>query len=254
MFSSVSNSASASVLASSVLPTPVGPRKMNEPIGRRGSLMPARARITASATARPPRPGRSTRSCRISSSFSSFSRSPSTSRVTGMPVQRATISAISSSVTSSRSSAPSPCFSAIFASGRLQLLLQLREPAVLELGGLVEVVGPLGLLASRGAAARSARAARARSADRLLLALPLRAQSRLRLAADLCQLLAQLLQALLARRVLLLRSAASSISSCITRRVTASSSAGIESISVRIIAHASSTRSIALSGRKRSVM
>ena len=45
MFSSVSKSASASVLASSVLPTPVGPRKMNEPIGRRGSLMPERARM-----------------------------------------------------------------------------------------------------------------------------------------------------------------------------------------------------------------
>ena len=38
MFSSVSNSAAASVLASSVLPTPVGPRKTNEPIGRRGIL------------------------------------------------------------------------------------------------------------------------------------------------------------------------------------------------------------------------
>jgi hypothetical protein len=49
-------------------------------------------------------------------------------------------------------------------------------------------------------------------------------------------------------------SAASSISSCITRRVIASSSCGIESISVRITAHASSTRSIALSGRNRSEM
>ncbi len=50
MFSSVSNSAAASALASSVLPTPVGPRKMNDPIGRRGSLMPERARMIASAT------------------------------------------------------------------------------------------------------------------------------------------------------------------------------------------------------------
>ncbi|OPZ40409.1 MAG: hypothetical protein BWY99_00762 [Synergistetes bacterium ADurb.BinA166] len=48
--------------------------------------------------------------------------------------------------------------------------------------------------------------------------------------------------------------AASSISSCITLLETASSSAGRESISVRIIAHASSTRSMALSGRNRSVM
>ncbi len=45
MFSSESNSAAASARESSVLPTPVGPRKMNEPIGRRGSLMPARARM-----------------------------------------------------------------------------------------------------------------------------------------------------------------------------------------------------------------
>src|SRR5216110_1909763 len=34
---------SASARASSVLPTPVGPMKMNEPIGRLGSLSPARA-------------------------------------------------------------------------------------------------------------------------------------------------------------------------------------------------------------------
>ena len=42
---------SASALASSVFPTPVGPRKMNEPIGRFGSFSPARARRIASDTA-----------------------------------------------------------------------------------------------------------------------------------------------------------------------------------------------------------
>ena len=41
MASSLSNMNSASALASSVLPTPVGPRKMNEPIGRRGILQAA---------------------------------------------------------------------------------------------------------------------------------------------------------------------------------------------------------------------
>src|SRR5213596_1532282 len=41
--SSSPNRNSASVRASSVLPTPDGPRKMNEPVGRFGSLMPARA-------------------------------------------------------------------------------------------------------------------------------------------------------------------------------------------------------------------
>ena len=38
---------SASALRSSVLPTPVGPRNMNEPIGRFGSCRPARERRTA---------------------------------------------------------------------------------------------------------------------------------------------------------------------------------------------------------------
>src|SRR5438270_528568 len=39
---SSSNRYSASALVSSVLPTPVGPRNMNEPIGRFGSCRPAR--------------------------------------------------------------------------------------------------------------------------------------------------------------------------------------------------------------------
>src|ERR671937_820042 len=41
--SSSPNRNSASVRASSVFPTPDGPRKMNEPVGRFGSLIPARA-------------------------------------------------------------------------------------------------------------------------------------------------------------------------------------------------------------------
>ncbi len=41
---------SASARAVSVLPTPVGPRKMNEPMGRLGSLSPARERRMAFAT------------------------------------------------------------------------------------------------------------------------------------------------------------------------------------------------------------
>ena len=50
---------SASVRASSVLPTPVGPRNRNEPIGRFGSDSPARDRRIAFATARHRRrPGR----------------------------------------------------------------------------------------------------------------------------------------------------------------------------------------------------
>lgn len=48
--------------------------------------------------------------------------------------------------------------------------------------------------------------------------------------------------------------AVSSIWSCMTRLLRSSNSEGMLSISVRILAQASSTRSIALSGRKRSVM
>ncbi len=48
MFSSLKRY-SANALASSVFPTPVVPKKMNEPIGRFGSCSPARERRTASA-------------------------------------------------------------------------------------------------------------------------------------------------------------------------------------------------------------
>ncbi len=48
---SSSNRNSASALVSSVLPTPVGPRNRNEPMGRLGSCSPARARRTLSETA-----------------------------------------------------------------------------------------------------------------------------------------------------------------------------------------------------------
>ncbi len=48
---SSSNRNSATARASSVLPTPVGPRNRNEPIGRFGSLKPERLRRIAFATA-----------------------------------------------------------------------------------------------------------------------------------------------------------------------------------------------------------
>ncbi|MNP26739.1 hypothetical protein D3C76_1196070 [compost metagenome] len=103
MPSSRSKRDTASDLASSVFPTPVGPRNRNEPIGRFGSLIPALARSTASATKLTASSWPTTRSCSVSSRRRSLSRSPSTSRLTGTPVQRETISAISSSVTASRS-------------------------------------------------------------------------------------------------------------------------------------------------------
>ena len=43
MLSSLSNNVLAKVLASSVLPTPVGPKNINDPIGLFSSLRPALA-------------------------------------------------------------------------------------------------------------------------------------------------------------------------------------------------------------------
>ena len=72
---SSSNRNSASARAVSVLPTPVGPRKMNEPVGRLGSCSPARLRRTALATAATASRWPTTRWPSSSSSLSSRSRS-----------------------------------------------------------------------------------------------------------------------------------------------------------------------------------
>ena len=86
---SSSNMNSASARASSVLPTPVGPRNRNVPIGRSGSLSPARERRSALATASTASSWPMTRSCSRSSMWMSFCISDSSRRETGMPVQRA---------------------------------------------------------------------------------------------------------------------------------------------------------------------
>ena len=75
--SCVSNMNSASARASSVLPTPVGPRNRKVPIGRSGSCSPARERRSALETAPTASSWPMTRSCRRSSMWTSFSTSPS---------------------------------------------------------------------------------------------------------------------------------------------------------------------------------
>ncbi len=99
--SSSSNRNSASALASSVFPTPVGPRKIKDPIGLFGSCIPARALLTASETAFIASSCPTTRNLSRSSIFRSFLTSPSSILLTGIPVHFETISAISSSSTSS---------------------------------------------------------------------------------------------------------------------------------------------------------
>src|SRR3954462_5841034 len=71
-----SNMNSASARASSVLPTPVGPRKRKLPIGRSGSLRPARERRSAALTALTASSWPMTRSWRRSSMCTSFAVPP----------------------------------------------------------------------------------------------------------------------------------------------------------------------------------
>ena len=154
-WSSLSNRKPASALHSSVLPTPVGPRKRNEPVGRFGSERPERERRIALATAAIASSWPTTRSCSFCSISSSLSRSPCISLATGMPVARATTSAISSAPTSVRSSCgrpPSAPFFCSVACASLSLLLELRELAVLQLGDLVVVALALQLLDLRAGA------------------------------------------------------------------------------------------------------
>ena len=101
MARSSSKRKSASDLASSVLPTPVGPRKRNEPVGRSGSAIPARLRRTASLTARTADSWPMSRAPMIDSMLSSFSVSPWSSRPAGMPVHALMTSAMSSAPTRS---------------------------------------------------------------------------------------------------------------------------------------------------------
>ena len=105
--SSSPNRNSASVRASSVFPTPDGPRKMNEPVGRFGSLIPARARRIAFETATIAASWPITRLWSSSSMRTSFCDSASVSLKTGMPVHIETMSAISSSPISGCSSSAS---------------------------------------------------------------------------------------------------------------------------------------------------
>ncbi|CPU67578.1 Uncharacterised protein [Mycobacteroides abscessus] len=108
---------SASALASSVFPTPVGPAKMNDPPGRFGSLRPARVRRMACESALIAASWPTTRLCSSSSMLSRRLDSSSVSLKTGMPVAMARTSAISSSSTSATVSR-SPDFHAFSLSAR----------------------------------------------------------------------------------------------------------------------------------------
>ena len=160
-----------------------------------------------------------------------------------MPVQRPTVCAMSSSSTSS------------FTIGLLaraaalgELLLERGDLAVADLGDPLQVALALGALGLHPQLVDPP--GRVLDAlERLLLDRPAggeRVALLLRLGERALDRLADLGDSFAI--------AASSISSCTTRRFASSSSSGLESISIRSLDAASSTRSIALSGRKRSAM
>ena len=99
IFDSSSKRLAASAFASSVLPTPVGPKNRNDPIGLLGSLIPALERMIASVTFVTPSSWPITRLCSSSSRCSVLLRSLSVSFATGIPVHLEMIRAISSSLT-----------------------------------------------------------------------------------------------------------------------------------------------------------
>ena len=102
-FSSL-NKKSASVFASSVFPTPVGPINKKLPKGLLGSLKPERLRLIASETTCTASFCPMTRLCSTFSSSRYFCFSLESILATGIPVHELTTRATSSSVTSCRKS------------------------------------------------------------------------------------------------------------------------------------------------------
>ena len=196
-----------------------------------------------------------TRSCSLSSIFSSLSRSPCISLATGMPVARATTSAISSAPTCVRSSrllppavalpASAACASASFfsRSGSLPYCSSatlLKSPVRLSFSIWKRSLSISSLRAAEPcAAAFSAVQISSRSAysrPRRTISSSMRPMRRCEASS-------------VSRRT-----ASRSIFSWMMRRSSLSITSGLESISIFTFAAASSIRSMALSGRKRSVM
>mmetsp|Transcript_12243 Transcript_12243/g.49158 ORF Transcript_12243/g.49158 Transcript_12243/m.49158 type:complete len:268 (+) Transcript_12243:746-1549(+) len=84
-----------------VLPTPVGPRKRKEPMGRSCAWSPARLTRTTLLMALMASSWPTTSAARCSSMWRSFARSPSKRLLTGTPVVREMTLAMSSAVTAS---------------------------------------------------------------------------------------------------------------------------------------------------------
>ena len=241
--SSVSNKKAANALHNSVLPTPVGPKNKNEPIGRLGSDSPARERRIALQIAVTAWLCPIMRLCNASSIFNNFSFSLSSIFATGICVHLDTTSAISSSVTLLRSNCVS-CFSAkdavanFFSSSGIwpycNSAMRVKSPA-------------------RRAVSNSKRA---RSNSPLIVCAPCKADfSLFQMLSNLsdslchfCKSFSNFSNRFLDASSVSFFNASRSIFNCTIFRSKLSNSSGLESISMRMLLAASSMRSIALSG------
>ena len=249
---SSSNRNSARARAVSVFPTPVGPRKMNEPTGRFGSCKPARARRTAFETASRASVWPITRLPKFDSIWTSFCISPSSIFETGTPVHLATTSATSSSSTSSLRKTPSCCSSA-------------RRACSTSRSFSISGILPYWISAAFArspawrACSSSRRACSSCSLAVRIFSISSFSDCHLAFIADEVSLRSPIRRSMSSRRSFDFLSvsrlnACRSISSCKISRSRTSISCGSESISIRIRDAASSIRSIALSGKKRSVI
>jgi hypothetical protein len=165
-----------------------------------------------------------------------------------MPVQRSTTWRSARAARPLRPSRPS----LLLGLGLGQLLFQLRDDAVGQLAGLGQIALALGLI-QLGPGLVELFLEPARAGELVALGLPLARSSR-RLLLQLGQLLLQLLKPVLRRRSSSFFSASASICSCRICAVERVELLGLLSTSIRRRRRASSIRSIALSGRNRSVM
>ena len=250
MARSSSNRKSASDRASSVLPTPVGPRNRNEPMGRWGSDRPARLRRMALATAVTASSWPMTRSCSTSSRRTSLAISPSMRRLTGHAGPLGDDLGDVLLVDLFLEHALAVRLQLVEAArGLVDLALELGDAAVADLGRLLEVGLALGL----GPQRLELLLELADLVDGLLLVVPV-GQHRVALLAQVGQLLVEAGQALrrdARRSPWPAPPARSRAGGCGARRrrsrwaSSRSRCAGVDA--------ASSTRSMALSGRNRPV-
>ena len=246
MLCSSSNKLSAKAFASSVLPTPVGPRNRNEPIGLRGSLIPALERIIASDTFSTASSWPITLLCKMSLKCNNFSLSPSINLLTGIPVHLEMIFVISSSVTLFLSKPSSLLFSDISSSFSNSFCNS----------GSLPYFSSATLFKSYFLSACSIWAFVCSISSRNFWTFPIAVFSFFHFAIILSNFVFKSAFSfwISCKRCFEISSvslfkAVSSISYCIIFLEISSNSVGIDSISVFIIAHASSIKSIALSGK-----